>query len=175
MMMTSRIELSEHFCRYRCANGREFLFDKCDLPFFQDKTCTVDERGYVTTNRKKDLVSHLLLNVGNEVVVDHVNGNPFDNRRCNLRIASNVQNHWNYRLSDRNTTGYKGIYKDKHADKFHARICEHGRRHYLGAYATAEEAAQAYDEAARKFFGEFATLNFPEKNEQGCNLERKAV
>lgn len=53
MMMTNRIEVGEHFCRYRCANGREFLFDKCDLTFFQDKICTVDERGYVTTHRKK--------------------------------------------------------------------------------------------------------------------------
>lgn len=174
-MEKSRIEIVEQYCKYRCSNGREFIFDKCDLPFFQNRICTVDERGYVTTNRKKFLVSHLLLNVGNDVVVDHINGNPFDNRRCNLRIASSVQNHWNYRLSDRNTTGYKGIYRDKRVDKYHARICEHGRRHYLGVYDSAEDAARAYDMAARQYFGEFATLNFPNKNEQGCSLERKAV
>ena len=121
------------------------------------------------------MVSHLLLSVGNDVVVDHINGNPFDNRRSNLRIASTVQNHWNYRISERNTTGYKGIYRDKRIEKYHARICEHGRRHYLGVFATAEEAARAYDSAARKFFGEFATLNFPEKHEQGFNIEREAV
>lgn len=170
-----RIVVEKEYCRYRCTNGREFIFDKCDLPFFQNKICTVNERGYVTINRKKNLVSHLLLSVGNDVVVDHINGNPFDNRRSNLRIASNVQNHWNYRISERNTTGYKGIYRDKRIEKYHARICEHGRRHYLGVFDTAEEAARAYDSAARKFFGEFATLNFPEKHEQGFNIEREAV
>lgn len=63
----SRIVVEKEYCRYRCTNGREFIFDKCDLPFFQNKICTVDERGYVTTNRKKNLVSHLLLSVGNDV------------------------------------------------------------------------------------------------------------
>lgn len=167
-MVSERIVAEKDFYRYRCSNGREFIFDECDLPFFQSSTCTVDERGYVTVNRKKDLVTHLLLGVGRDTVVDHINGNPFDNRRSNLRIASCVENHWNYRLSNRNTTGYKGIYKDKKTDKYHARICEHGRRHYLGAFSTLEEAAQAYDVAAREYFGDFATLNFPKKGEQGC-------
>ena len=154
--------------KYLCSNGREFIFDKEDLDFFQNTICTVDDRGYVTTNRKKSLISHVLLGVGNDVVVDHINGNPFDNRRANLRIASKIQNHWNYRLSDRNTTGYKGIYKDKQADKYHARICENGKRHYLGVYNSPKEAALAYDVAARKYHGAFATLNFPDTKEQGC-------
>lgn len=166
--MENYIEHEDGYCRYHCSNGRSFLFDKEDLPFFQSTVCTVDSRGYVTANRKKDLITHLLLGVGNESVVDHINGNPFDNRRSNLRIATNVQNHWNYRLSKRNTTGYKGIYKDRRKEKYHARICENGRRHYLGVYDSIEDAAKAYDEAARRYFGEFATLNFPDFQEQVC-------
>ena len=84
--------------RYHCSNGRSFIFDRCDLPFFVGTMCTVDERGYVTANRKKDLISHILLGVGSDSVVDHINGDPFDNRRSNLRVATIFQNHWNYKI-----------------------------------------------------------------------------
>lgn len=171
-MAENRISQEDGLYKYRCSNGREFIFDECDLPFFEKTVCTADKRGYVTANRKKNLISHLLLGVSNDVIVDHVNGNPFDNRRCNLRIASNAQNHWNYRLSARNTTGFKGIYKDKSLNKYHARICENGKRHYLGAYDSPEQAACAYDAAAREYFGEYATLNFPEVDERCCIQER---
>ena len=167
-MISNHIAKENGYYRYHCSNGRSFIFDECDLPFFSATTCTADERGYVTANRKKDMISHLLLGVGSEVVVDHINGDPFDNRRCNLRPASVDQNHWNYRLSVRNTTGFKGIYRDSKSEKYHARICEHGQRHYLGAFPSAVDAALAYDNAARLYFGEFAALNFPGKNEQGC-------
>ena len=156
-----------HF-RYYCSNGRSFIFDECDLPFFIRTICTVDERGYVTTNRKKDMISHLLTGVEDGKVVDHINGDPFDNRWGNLRVVTPLQNHWNYRLSSRNTTGFKGIYRDKRTKGYHARICENGRRHYLGLYQSAVEAAAAYDDAARAHFGEYAALNFPDIHEQSC-------
>ena len=104
--------------RYHCSNGRSFIFDRCDLSFFVGTMCTVDERGYVTANRKKDLISHILLGVGRDSVVDHINGDPFDNRRSNLRVATIFQNHWNYKISERNSTGFKGIYPDKKTEGF---------------------------------------------------------
>lgn len=166
--LPSHIKKENNYYRYFCSNGRSFIFDKCDLPFFIQKTCIADVRGYVTTNRKKNMVSHMLIGAGKEDIVDHINGNPFDNRRSNLRIATPTQNHWNYRLSSRNSTGYKGIYRDNKTNGFHARICEHGRRHYLGLYQSAKAAALAYDSAARMYFGDYATLNFPIENEQPC-------
>ena len=121
--MESKIEIKREndYCIYRCRNGRSFIFDADDLDFFTHHICTVDDRGYVTTDRKKMLVSHLLLGVGAGCIVDHINGNPFDNRK-----------------SKRNTTGFKGIYKDTKSNGYHARICENGRRHYLGLFSSAE-------------------------------------
>ncbi len=160
------ITQEEGHCRYHCSNGRSFIFDCCDLPFFQSHACTVDDRGYATTDRKKKLISHVVMGASDDCVVDHINGDPFDNRRSNLRVTTMVQNHWNYGVSQRNTTGFKGIYKDHRSDGYHARICVNGKRIYLGKHPTPDEAARAYDKAARQWFGDYATLNFPETGEQ---------
>lgn len=93
--------------------------------------------------------------------VDHRNGNSLDNRRANLRKASRSENNANARLSRHNVSGYKGVvYCAFHPrNPWRARINVEGTRHSLGFYATAKQAADAYDEAAVKFFGEFARTN----------------
>jgi len=60
----------------------------------------------------------------------------------------------------RSNSGYKGVYRDK-AGKFQACVKQGGWKEYLGSFATAEEAACAYDAKAIELFGEFARLNFP--------------
>jgi hypothetical protein len=94
--------------------------------------------------------------------VDHINGNGLDNRRCNLRPALG-RNQSNVNRRRDNTSGYKGVHIDKRWGHFVARIQVNGVRKSLGCYADPKQAAHAYDEAAKKFFGEFARLNFPEE------------
>jgi AP2 domain/HNH endonuclease len=89
---------------------------------------------------------------------DHRNGNGLDCRRDNLRTATHKENSRNTRRPRTNTSGYKGAYRYK--KKWAAHISVDGRTLYLGYYATPEEAANAYDNAARKYFGEFANTNF---------------
>jgi hypothetical protein len=92
-------------------------------------------------------------------VVDHVNGNGLDNRRSNIRAATVTENRRNERYI-RNPTGVKGIYRmDTKNERWCARIKINRKKIHLGSFATCEEAGKAYDEAAKKYFGEFAATN----------------
>lgn len=92
--------------------------------------------------------------------VDHKNGNGLDNRRSNLRIATASQNRFN---ADKNRTTknkYKGIWFKPQTGRWSAQIRAHGQRFHLGFFDTPEEAARAYDQAAKEKHGEYAKLNF---------------
>lgn len=99
----------------------------------------------------------------NYELVDHINGEPMDNRKNNLRSASKQQNSANRGLQSNNTTGFKGIYFQKTTGKYRAHIQVNGKRISLGSHKTSIDAAKAYDTAASEHFGEFARLNFPER------------
>lgn len=92
--------------------------------------------------------------------VDHRNGNGLDNRRANLREATHAQNTRNARRRSDSTTGFKGVWLHREG-VWRATIQAAGRRQHLCVYPTPEDAARAYDEAARELHGEFARLNFP--------------
>lgn len=92
------------------------------------------------------------------VGVDHVSGERFDNRRCNLRFATQKENSRNQKR--RKQHGYKGVYQRKDTRKWQVKIMVDYRAINLGCYTNEEIAATAYDVAARIFFGEFAKTNF---------------
>jgi len=107
------------------------------------------------------------------VEVDHANRNGLDNRRCNLRLCTPSQNQQN-KIGRALGGRFKGIYFDAWHRQWRAEIRRpnssghgRGRRVFLGYFRTPEEAALAYDVAARDFFGSFARLNFPI---QHCDL-----
>ena len=91
-------------------------------------------------------------------MVDHIDGDPLNNTRRNLRFANKSQNGANRKvIQSNNTSGYKGI--TKRNNRWLAQIGVKGNKMYLGSFLTREEAAKAYNVAAIKYFGEFARLN----------------
>lgn len=92
---------------------------------------------------------------------DHINRNPLDNRRANLRCATARQNVCNRRLQINNTTGFRGVTWQKRDGRFRAQIKNRGVVISLGWFADPVEAAKAYDKAALELNGDFAALNFP--------------
>lgn len=99
-------------------------------------------------------------------LVDHKNRNSLDNRRDNLRRATHSQNACNRsKRKTKTTSRYIGVYFQKSAGKWATFIRNKGKKTWLGYYVNEVEAAKAYDAAARKYHGEFASLNFPEEKD----------
>lgn len=94
--------------------------------------------------------------------VDHINGNGLDNRKENLRICNKAENGRNRPKQINNSSGYKGVGWDKEKSRWRAQIMVNQKNKFIGRYDTKEDAAKAYDQEAKRLFGEFAYLNFPE-------------
>ena len=121
------------------------------------KNCYATRRKKVDGKWTLSLMHREIINAPLGSVTDHINGNGLDNRRCNLRICSQAENARNRRKSKK-TPLFKGIQRLR--SEWRAQIGHDGKTHHLGRFKTAEEAARAYDAAARILHGEFALLNF---------------
>lgn len=103
---------------------------------------------------------NFLMEPSEGMIVDHINGDPLDNRRSNLRIITQKQNVLNRgKRVNGKTSKFLGVSKNVEKKKFIASIKILGKSLYLGSYSNEEDAAKAYNEAAIKYFGEFARLN----------------
>jgi hypothetical protein len=76
-------------------------------------------------------------------LIDHLDGDPWNNRISNLRETDESGNRMNQALGKRNTSGTMGVAFNKDRNRWVAQICAHGRSKQLGAFATFEEAKAA--------------------------------
>lgn len=131
---------------------------------YAGKAAGTPRKGYVsvTIDRQKYQAHRLIWKlvfgtIPNEKMVDHENGICDDNRLENLRLVTNQQNQLNRRCDK--GRGYKGVYRKD--NRWKAEITTPEGRKYLGLFKTPEQAAIAYDAAAKRWHGEHANLNFP--------------
>lgn len=111
---------------------------------------------------KTIFMHHVVLDVPDGMDADHQDRNKLNNQRSNLRPATRSQNKANVSMLSTNTSGFKGVNKGPPRGKpWVARITVGQKAKHIGCFNTPEEAAHAYDEAARETFGEFAFQNFP--------------
>jgi len=103
-----------------------------------------------------------IIEIGDGLFADHINHNTFDNRKANLRPATQTQNNRNRRkFSGPSKSKYKGVYWKPHIKKWVAQIGVNKKVIHLGCFKKQKAAAKAYDKAAIKYHGQFACLNFP--------------
>lgn len=109
--------------------------------------------------KKKTIYLHRLL-MGNPIgkVVDHKNHDTLDNRRENLRICTQ-QDNVRAGKGKVGKSGYKGVFWNKERKKWQGKIYDGKKSVHLGMFKTKTAAARAYNEAAKKIFGEFNYLN----------------
>lgn len=92
------------------------------------------------------------------MIVDHLDRDPLNNQRSNLRVCTHSQNSMNVATRRTNKAGLKGVYPNS-SGKWRATVYVKGSRYELGTFETKHEAALSYNEAARKYHGEFAFIN----------------
>jgi hypothetical protein len=97
------------------------------------------------------------------LVCDHIDHDGSNNTKRNLRLCTRNQNGKNQRRRTDGRSKYKGVSWHKGDGRWHARIYHNGRCHHLGRFRREIDAARAYDRAARRLHGSFASLNFPRR------------
>jgi hypothetical protein len=114
-------------------------------------------------NAQRVRLHRFILTPPTDMQVDHINRNGLDCRKENMRLTDWTGNGRNIiQPQGEGGTGYRGVYKHHYSERWIARIRDNtGRKLHLGTFESPELAAVAYDEAALRYHGEFAVLNFP--------------
>ncbi len=172
--------MNDYVIRYVTCKGAKVgvIIDREYADRFDLHTWTASDNGkgrvYVHRNvwngkekkQEKIYLHTFIVNPPANKVVDHINGNPLDNRKSNLRVATRGQNNMN-RGANRThrgkftTSPYKGVSWDKRRSKWVSNIGHNYKLIYLGSFDVPEDAARAYDVKSQELHEEFAYQNFP--------------
>lgn len=156
---TNNYDLSGEYGIGYTHNGREFYFDLEDYDLIKDYSWSMDKAGYVigspSKNRKQIHLHVLVMNPDSKQDVDHINHNPSDNRKINLRNVTRSQNQMNVGLSRNNKSGITGVHFDSTNEKWVAQIGIDQKRKNLGKFDNFDDAVKARREAEKKYFGEY--------------------
>ena len=152
-----------------------------EIPLTQGKITIVDDEDYERLAKHKWFADedhggrawramrherNACIQMGREILgapdgmyVDHINGDPLDNRRSNLRLCTPMENSRSRRKNLRSSSQYKGVHWNTERRRWIAQIKINYRKVKLGRYERELDAARAYDRAALEHFGAFAVIN----------------
>lgn len=88
-------------------------------------------------------------------MIDHINGNPSDNRLCNLRECSRMENMYNSKLKSNNTSGFKNVFWDKRLKKWKVQVRANKRNNYIGIYDNLDIAIKIAENAIKELHGDY--------------------
>lgn len=150
------------------------LVSDSDYELLSKHQWMVNDQGYAyrKLGQKNVWLHRVVAKAPEDKLVDHVDGNPFNNRRSNLRACDYSENGANRKAilqgKRKLTSSFKGVGWLKSHQKWRAQIWTGGRAHgksiFLGYFDDEIDAAKAYDKAAKIYFGSFARLNFPDSD-----------
>lgn len=139
-----------------CEEIARALIDLDDVDNVKEYKWCIDAYGYVRGGSTKKIQLHrFIMNCPDGKVVDHINHNPLDNRKSNLRICTKQQNEMNISIRSHNTSGITGVSIHKQTNKWRAYIEYNQKYIHLGLFNTKEEAIEARKQAEIEYFGEY--------------------
>jgi hypothetical protein len=153
----------------KLTQGKEAIVDDEDFDYLNQWKwfyCKSRKTGYakrVSGKRPKQqqISMHRIIMQPNQgMEIDHIDHNGLNNQRQNLRNCSPTENKQNSSKHRNNTSGYVGVVWEKRRKKWSANIQANNTNVFLGRFDNIEDAAQAYDVYARRYYGEFACTNF---------------
>lgn len=147
-------------------SGAKCLIDNEDWFYLKNYKWTTDKDNYVRAvkqvnyKQKQVLMHRLIMCPKDHEIIDHINMNPLDNRKQNLRITDRGGNSMNRKKQKgQYYSKHKGVSFNKKLKKWRAHITFRNAHIHLGTFASEVDAALAYNKAAIKYFGTYARLN----------------
>lgn len=153
----------EYVIGYTSNTNKPFIFDLDDFEKVSKYHWYEESNGYIRSSGKKKenrvLLHRLVMDFPEDIGIDHINHNTFDNRKSRLRIATTSQNAMNRIKGSNNTSGVTGVVWVKSRNNWKAEIKVNDKTIYLGSYDKFEDAVKARKEAEEKYFDEYSYDN----------------
>lgn len=141
----------------KCEEIARALIDLEDVDKVKEYKWSLNDKGYVRSDNKIERIylHRFVMNCPDDMVVDHINHNPIDNRKENLRTCTHQQNMINRQKQHNNTSGTTGVWWHKKNNKWITQITVNSVTIHLGYFDTKEEAIEARKQAEIDLFGEY--------------------
>lgn len=142
-------------------NGKYFLYDIDDFEKIRNHCWREDKNGYIVSNHNNTQLSlhRLIMDFPSGLIIDHKNHQVNDNRKENLRIGTQTNNHMNRNRDRRNVSGHTGVRWEDSKKKWVATITINRKKVYLGFFNSIEPAIKAREDAENKIFGDWSYKN----------------